>query len=159
MSTKTRWDHSDRLLETSTCNDCSSNLSCVLGSQDSKYSNEQSKIKEKIFPPCRRKNTMNAFLWLCCPQRSPAGPCSEGHSSSCLLKVTLHPFSLPKPRAGAQMGQRWSQMAPGSGQLWHNGDWTHPPTGAGWDLRLRYPGAGKYPLLFHGVRQKSQSRE
>lgn len=143
-----------RLLETSMWNDCSSNLSCVLGSQDSKYSKEQSKIKEKIFPPCRRKNTMNAFLWLCCPQRSPASPCSEAQQ---LLPSQSHTSSLQPPRA--QLGQRWPEMAPGSGQLWQNGVWTHPPAGAGWDLRLRCPGAGKNPLLFHGVRQKSQSRE
>lgn len=78
-----------------------------------KYS-EQSKIKEKILPPC---SWMKVFSWLRCPQQSPAGPCLEVPSQS-------HTPSLQPPRA-----RGWGRGGHCcSGQLWHCGDWIHSPS-------------------------------
>lgn len=97
-------------LVTSTCNDCSSDLSYALESQDSKYSDEQSKIKKKILPPC---SWMKVFSWLCCPQWSPAGPCSEPQQHLPSQSHTpLLTFSLPEPREVATDGPwLWAALA------------------------------------------------
>lgn len=82
------------LLVTSTCNDCSSDLSYTLESQDSKYSDEQSKIKKKILPPC---SWMKVFLWLCCPQWTLLVPAPRGTAAPAFPKSRSIP-DLQPPR-------------------------------------------------------------
>lgn len=158
MTAKTRWDHSDMLLVTSTCNDCSSDLSYTLESQDSKYSDEQSKIKKKILPPC---SWMKVFLWLCCPQWTLLVPAPRGTAAPAFPKSRSIPDLQPPRDTGWSPAE--AEVAMDGPLLWAAlSQWgldSSPQQEQGWDLRLWCLSAGKYALLFHGVRQKLQSRE